>query len=111
MQLIEFSIGANNKFVFLDSYGDFYIINENAGNWHKGAWYSNKSYLGALSYYAKPYSSKSINELDEDEEENALPCECCGEITELEQIEYDDFYDIYLCQNCFKYEEYAYAIK
>jgi len=111
MQLIEFSIGANNKFVFLDSYGDFYIINENAGNWHKGAWYSNKSYLGASSYYAKPYSSKTINEYEDDDEYNAIPCECCGEVTELEKIEYDDFYDIYLCQNCHKYESYEYSVK
>jgi predicted glutamine amidotransferase len=110
MQLIEFSIGANNKFVFLDSYGDFYIINENAGNWHKGAWYSNKSYMSACTYYAKPYSSKSINEYDEDEEVE-LPCECCGEIVELEKIQYDDFYDIYLCENCHKYESYQYAVK
>jgi hypothetical protein len=45
MNLLEFTIGSYNKFVFLDDAGDYYILNEKAGEWsEEGAWFSNTSY-------------------------------------------------------------------
>jgi hypothetical protein len=106
MQLIEFSIGINNKFVFLDCYGDFYIINENIGTWQNGAWYSNKSYLSMPTYFNKSYAHNITDEFEEDDEEITMPCECCGEVIDIENIQYDDRYDYYLCKDCYKYESY-----
>ena len=58
MNVLEYTIGNGNKFVFLDDKGDFYILNEKAGEWSEdGAWFSNTSYKrSAYSYYGK-YSS------------------------------------------------------
>lgn len=50
MQLIEDRIGSNNKFAFLNTNGDYFILNESAGYWVQGVWYSNTSY--------KPYTFK-----------------------------------------------------
>ena len=41
--LIEFSI-KGNKFVFLDNEGNYNIMNEQAGTWENGVWYSNSSH-------------------------------------------------------------------
>jgi hypothetical protein len=37
-------IGRGSKFVFMDGRGRYGIANEEAGHWHKGAWYSNTTY-------------------------------------------------------------------
>lgn len=37
-------IGAGNKLIFLDNTGDFEIVNEEAGMWDDGNWFSNSSY-------------------------------------------------------------------
>lgn len=34
----------SSKFVFMDKFGNISIINESAGDWEDGVWYSNKSY-------------------------------------------------------------------
>ena len=52
MNVLEYTIGSGNKFVFLDDKGDYYILNEKAGEWSEdGAWFSNTSYKN--SYYPK----------------------------------------------------------
>ena len=38
-------IGANNKLIILNINGSVRIINEKAGTWEDGIWYSNKSYM------------------------------------------------------------------
>jgi len=51
MNLLEFTIGSGNKFAFLDDKGDYFILNEKAGEWSEdGAWFSNTSYKKAKSY-------------------------------------------------------------
>ena len=56
MNVLEFTIGSGNKFVFLDDAGDFFILNEKAGEWSEdGAWFSNTSYK--RSSYSKAYGS------------------------------------------------------
>ena len=56
MNVLEFTIGSGNKFVFLDDAGDYFILNEKAGEWSEdGAWFSNTSYK--RSSYSKSYGS------------------------------------------------------
>lgn len=57
LRLIENRIGYNNKFVFLNSNGDYFILNEDAGEWVNGVWYSNDSYQPRLFTYTKSYKS------------------------------------------------------
>lgn len=42
--LLEGYIGSGNKMILLHKDGDFKILNESAGVWDKGVWYSNDSY-------------------------------------------------------------------
>lgn len=44
MHLLDGYCGYGNKLVFLDRTGLVTIINERAGTWHEGCWYSNTSY-------------------------------------------------------------------
>lgn len=56
MNVLEYTIGSGNKFVFLDDKGDYYILNEQAGEWSEnGAWFSNTSYKREKVVYSKPY--------------------------------------------------------
>ena len=43
-KLVEKAIGSNNKFVLLNNKGEYKIINEKAGVWENGVWYSNSTY-------------------------------------------------------------------
>lgn len=61
VNLIEMAIGSNNKLCFLDNKGDYTIINESAGDWVDGIWYSNSSYShGKITYpvYDDEYYNK-----------------------------------------------------
>ena len=42
--LIEKAIGANNKFCLLNNKGEYKSVNEKAGHWKDGIWFSNSSY-------------------------------------------------------------------
>lgn len=42
--MLQHFIGKGNKLIFLDNLGDFEIINEAAGAWDNGNWFSNNSY-------------------------------------------------------------------
>jgi hypothetical protein len=43
-KLVEKAIGSSNKFVLLNNKGEYKIINEKAGVWENGVWYSNSTY-------------------------------------------------------------------
>lgn len=58
LDLIELAIGSYNKFVFLDSDGNVAIVNEKAGNWNEGAWFSNYTY-NTSSYYKGGYNNSA----------------------------------------------------
>jgi hypothetical protein len=47
--LVERSIGGSNKFAVLDRQGEFAIMNERAGEWHQGVWYSNAGFRGVAT--------------------------------------------------------------
>lgn len=58
--LVEAYIGGTNKLILMDIDGDVNIFNEDVGNWHEGAWYSNMSYkpkqVYTTSYRASVYN-------------------------------------------------------
>jgi predicted glutamine amidotransferase len=114
MDLIEQRIGDRNKFVLLDTNGQFYIINEIAGNWDEGNWYSNNSYLYSYSnvitsnYYVKNKSNKTFvdsaweyDEIDTIESEHQK-CECCYTSYKKNELIYDRYWNSFLCNDCNK---------
>lgn len=57
--LITDYIGNGNKLVFLNNTGTYVIINEDAGMWHDGVWYSNKWARRDLSAHDRRYNSSA----------------------------------------------------
>lgn len=49
--LVEEYLGSRNKIVLMNNKGKVFIINENAGKWDNGCWFSNNSY-----HYSRTYS-------------------------------------------------------
>lgn len=83
-EAIQKFIGATNKLVFLDSYGEFRIFNEKLGEWVDGSWFSNDSHRNAVRYHG------SVAETDMDygfmypdyevaPTANKYYCPCCKE--------------------------------
>lgn len=80
--ILEELIGKSNKFVILNNKGEFKIINEEAGSWENGCWFSNNghkttrvryvsTYKGLDAYY-NSYTNKGgcyLYDLDEDDYE------------------------------------------
>jgi glutamine amidotransferase len=54
--LLEKAIGSANKIILLSGDGKVMIANESAGEWHKGAWFSNSGYKYAASWRGYGYS-------------------------------------------------------
>ena len=67
--LIEYSIGLDNKFIFLNSKGDYKIINEKSGQWIDGVWYSNTSYKNSYKLYSKTYNYYNYDRYGEFEDD------------------------------------------
>jgi hypothetical protein len=44
LDMLETFIGSGSKLVFLNDDDDFFIVNETAGHWNLGCWFSNSSY-------------------------------------------------------------------
>lgn len=112
MNLLEYSIGSRNKFVFLNSLGEFFILNESEGVWDDGAWFSNTSYL--YSYYYRGYApNKGTHSaydwyaedcgVDECDIPMHTECECCGDRKETKDLRYANEWNSFLCSDCFKY--------
>lgn len=51
MDMIAMYIGTGNKLIFLNANDEYTIVNEKAGHWHKGSWFSNTSYQRINDYY------------------------------------------------------------
>ena len=96
--LIQYSIGSKNKFVFLNSEGEFFILNENAGCWDEGAWYSNNTYQYSYSSNYYTPKSKGFKKLYDDEMWHPVECECCG--CRHKDLQFSIDWDIYLCPSC-----------
>jgi glutamine amidotransferase len=54
--LLEKAIGSSNKIILLACDGKYSIVNAVAGEWHKGAWYSNTGYKYSTSWNGYGYS-------------------------------------------------------
>ena len=66
LKLIEDRIGKTNKFAFLNSNGDYAILNEDKGEWVNKVWYSNSSYDDNYGVYT--YASKYYDDYDYEDE-------------------------------------------
>ena len=67
MRLIEKDIGKTNKFCFLNTNGDYKILNEREGYWKQGVWFSNTTYKESYvsyGYYNKYYDEWEDEDLD-----------------------------------------------
>ena len=99
MQLLEYSIGDRNKFVFLDNSGEFHILNEGAGIWDEGVWYSNMSYK-KYDNRITTNKTKFVPNKYWDDADDLCTCESCDEIVSIDEIQYDEYFDIMICQKC-----------
>jgi hypothetical protein len=50
LEMIDTFIGSGSKLVFLNDNDDYFIVNEKAGHWHLGCWFSNTSYKQVNSW-------------------------------------------------------------
>ena len=99
IHIAEEYVGCSNKLAFLWPNASFTIINEMAGYWNGGVWYSNKSHINAL-YWAKDtktgaWSRSRANFADDNEwcEEHATYyCETCEPEDDRESV-YPTWYD------------------
>lgn len=65
LKLIEDRIGKSNKFIFLNTNGDYAIVNEDCGHWLNGVWFSNFTYEDYSLY--KYSNTKSLYEYEDEE--------------------------------------------
>lgn len=87
--LIADSIGSGNKFVMMDNTGTYAIINESAGHWNEGVWYSNHSYETTRMVYTNYCSGFDYKDYyDYDDKGYAL----YSDLTEEEADEFDSQY-------------------
>jgi predicted glutamine amidotransferase len=94
MNLIKYSIGNRNKFVFLDSMGEFYIVNEDAGMWDEGIWFSNSTYQYSYKTYSKKSTFSDFDLWDINE------CEACQCKTHSDSLVMNTEWDMLLCKSC-----------
>jgi predicted glutamine amidotransferase len=129
MNVLEFTIGSYNKFVFLDDKGDYYILNEKAGEWsEEGAWFSNTTYKRPKVVYGTYYPKKSYGydwddygwdgrstykynkdafEVEEVKDVTKLDgpddvdyCDCCGDVKPLDSVKYCRQWNTWMCPEC-----------
>jgi len=49
--MLEAFIGSGSKLIFLNKENEFFIVNERAGHWNLGCWFSNTSYQQVNNWY------------------------------------------------------------
>ena len=129
IKLIENFIGTS-KLAFLDSKGNYKILNEEFGHWKDNVWYSNSSYESrGHSCYGYGWSMDYIDSADDDYTmyratsvkakypyKNShipnLKCEWCDDrVNSLKQVDISDKYEdekpsyLWMCSTCVEYEE------
>jgi glutamine amidotransferase len=74
VHLIEEYMGGGNKMVMMDKEGCYKILNEEAGLWDQGVWFSNQGfrasygYPASVGYYGRGYRrGRAVYELDSDD--------------------------------------------
>lgn len=114
MDMIEGFIGNGSKLVFLNDNDDYFIVNEKAGHWNLGCWFSNSSYKQVNDWVdfggikkkkiqanTKAYDaplSWSVWDMDGREYTNQVGsrfCECCDTV-----LRTDEEIDGGICEWC-----------
>lgn len=122
LDLLADYIGTGSKLIFLNSDNDYAIVNEKAGHWADGCWFSNSSYQKVNDWYdfggVKKYKNTTnvyndhktkwwgldvkkdslITDDDDGLNETKVTCKCCG--WPLTGEETDEILDLGLCQYC-----------
>ncbi len=88
-EFIQESIGAGNKLILLRGDGDFKIVNEKAGTWESGVWFSNTSWKFRTSNYTPTVYTRNTRPINP---ELAVCTECKEMLT---------FYSSRVCQECY----------
>jgi len=97
--LLKEYIGVGNKLIFMDSSGNHSIINEPAGDWDGGIWFSNSNYK---TYTYKPYGSSIYS----NDSYWKKVCDFCGHATspkERVKVEFE-YSDRIICSKCIEKE-------
>ena len=81
-ELVGKAIGGS-KFAILDKDENYYIINEDSGNWNDGVWFSNKSYEKKKTVVAvtKPSTSTKDSKTTDNFWGYVMRCPTCGKET------------------------------
>ena len=114
MDMIEGFIGSGSKLVFLNDNDDWFIVNEKAGHWNMGCWFSNSSYkqvndwvdFGGIkkkkvnvtatsNNHSLSWSLSGSYESDYTSSIGSRYCECCGTV-----LRTDEEIDGGLCEWC-----------
>lgn len=114
MEMLEVFIGSGSKLVFLNDNNDFFIVNEQAGHWNLGCWFSNSSYkqvndwvdfggikkkkvtvTGPLHNDSFSWSLYKDDYLDHTPSIHSRFCECCDTV-----LRTDEEIDGGLCEWC-----------
>lgn len=88
----------SSKFIFLDDRDIVQIINEKAGVWHNGIWFSNDGYKDILSQQQdwESYTNKVYGV------EGWAECYYCGNSVPEDEIRQDLCYEQNCCAECFE---------
>ena len=127
LDLLAEYIGTGSKLIFLNKDNDYAIVNEKAGHWSDGCWFSNSSYKqvnnwvdygGVKKYKGSSYNSyfndtnwntidvketktsKSYNDFydDDDFQDSISQCKCCG--WGMTGEESDEALELNICEFC-----------
>ena len=101
IRLIESYIGYS-KLIFLNSFNEATIINEDLGHWNGNNWYSNNSYEDKKT--KSNYASIVNNHYDKDFYNTADVCDCC----ENKGAQWNNDSYMYLCKKCSTYYDANY---
>lgn len=113
--LNEYCINNMSKMIFMNNEGKTWILNEEAGEWKDGCWYSNKGmnnyqgygYSGAYYYNVGDIRHKggmpTIQFLTKKQRKHWYRCDCCGGWFTEKNMKFDYMYD--WCNGCALYNK------
>jgi predicted glutamine amidotransferase len=98
----KYAIEELSKFIIMDNWGYYLILNEEAGEWVDGIWYSNKNYFGFRKLYStydweNEYGYNSSRYLTGDVE-----CALCYGKFPYQEIKWWGGHQ--LCSDCYEYQ-------
>lgn len=106
LDMLESFIGMGSKLVFLNSYDDFAIVNEKAGHWNMGCWFSNNSYKQVndwVDYGGKKVKKSSMGYGSFNTYGSFKPYSSPGTSSDISKSSFgfhDDWHDQHTCEAC-----------